>query len=67
VRGESEGEVGWVSYILLTCCAIILLISGSQCPRALTAIPAVKSRYFLFSTSQRYMPSPFTNIGGGRT
>ena len=49
-----------------TCCANNLLISGSQCPRARTAIPAVKSRYFLFSTSQRYTPAPLTNIGGGR-
>lgn len=29
-------------------------------------MPAVKSRYFRFSTSHRYEPSPLTNTGGGR-
>ena len=37
----------------LTCCPINLLISGSQCPNALTAIPAVKSKYRRFSMSHR--------------
>lgn len=43
-----------------------LLNSGSQWPRPLTAMPAVKSRYFLFSKSHRYEPSPRTKTGGGR-
>jgi len=45
----------WVDLVFLafTCLAIMLLNSGSQCPREFTAIPAVKSRYFLSSRSQR--------------
>jgi len=37
----------------LTCCAINLLVSGSQWPSALTAMPAVKSKYRRFSMSHR--------------
>jgi len=37
----------------LTCCDIKDTISGSQCPNELTAMPAVKSRYCLFSTSHK--------------
>jgi hypothetical protein len=36
-----------------TCCAINLDTWGSQCPSELTAMPAVKSRYFRFSISHR--------------
>lgn len=43
-----------------------LLNSGSQWPSPLTAMPAVKSRYLLFSKSHRYDPSPRTKTGGGR-
>jgi hypothetical protein len=50
----------------LTCWAMSLANCGSQCPRALTAIPAVKSKYLRFSMSQTYEPSPLVNTGGGR-
>jgi len=53
---EMLGMAGLIEAYLLggrTWSAMMLLISGSQCPNAFTAIPAVKSRYFLFSTSQR--------------
>ena len=42
-------------------------MAGSACPREVTAMPAVKSRYALFSLSYNTQPFPCTIIGGGLT
>lgn len=46
----------------LTCCAISLVNSGSQWPSALTAIPAVKSRYRPMSSGS----VPHQRTAGGK-
>jgi hypothetical protein len=45
---------------------MILVISGSEWPNDTTAMPEVKSRYFLLLEAVTYDPSPLVSIKLGR-
>ena len=48
------------------CSDRIEVYSASECPSAVTAIPAVKSRYSRFDESVRVRPEPLVKRMGGR-